>query len=170
MSSSREDPTGQEVDLTTLSVQQLQELRRQLESELEHLSGSFGQLRGARGKYQAAVKALGQSFPKAVAGGNKGDDTAVPAKKELLVPLTSSLYVPATSSHKKNPSVLVDVGTGYHIRMTPEKATEYYNGKVVGLDVNLQELERVVNLKAGDVQAVSEVMTEKIRASQAASA
>jgi prefoldin subunit 5 len=58
------------VDLTTLSVQQLSEVKKQLDEgallaknyfnqpELEHLSQSFGQLRQARSKFLDCIKSI----------------------------------------------------------------------------------------------------------------
>lgn len=89
------------VDLSTLSVQNLSAVKQQLDDELEHLTNSFAKLRSAQAKFRECIK----SIEKGVSDGVQG--------KEILVPLTSSLYVPGelASSDK----VIVDVGTGYFI-------------------------------------------------------
>jgi prefoldin subunit 5 len=58
------------VDLTTLNIQQLSEVKKQLDEgilsmafidsflELEHLSQSFGQLRQARTKFSECIKSI----------------------------------------------------------------------------------------------------------------
>jgi prefoldin subunit 5 len=64
------------VDLTTLSVQQLSEVKKQLDEgftpkgdsdrliELEHLSQSFSQLRQARSKFADCVKSINEGAKK----------------------------------------------------------------------------------------------------------
>lgn len=50
-------PSGQ-VDVTDLDVPQLQDVRRQLEQELQHLTQSFGQLKAAQTKFKTCVEAI----------------------------------------------------------------------------------------------------------------
>jgi len=40
------------MDITTLSVQQLSQVKKQLDEELEHLTTSFTKLRGAQSKFK----------------------------------------------------------------------------------------------------------------------
>ena len=46
------------------------------------------------------------------------------AGKEILVPLTASMYVPGRLVDTEH--VLVDVGTGYYLEKTTEGAREYF--------------------------------------------
>ncbi len=92
----------QQVDLTALTVQQLQEIRKQIDNELELLTQSFGQLRQAKLKFQECINSIDVTYkPK-----NQG--------KKILVPLTASLYVSGTIDLDP-PTVIVDVGTGYFV-------------------------------------------------------
>jgi prefoldin alpha subunit len=84
--------------------------------------------------------------------------------KTLLVPLTSSLYVPgklASTSH-----VLVDVGTGFYVEKTTDDALTFYNGKVDELAGNIKELENVVNGKANNLRMIEEVLRQKMLVQQ----
>jgi prefoldin alpha subunit len=107
------------VDLASLSTQQLSQVKKQLDDELEHLSNSFSQLRAAQAKFRDCLKAI--------AGGvnSKVDSElhlllvvravidSIALEKPILVPLTSSLYVPGTLADSDN--VIVDVGTGFYV-------------------------------------------------------
>jgi prefoldin alpha subunit len=84
--------------------------------------------------------------------------------KTLLVPLTSSLYVPgklASTSH-----VLVDVGTGFYVEKTTDDALTFYNGKIEELAGNIKELENVVNGKANNLRMIEEVLRQKMLVQQ----
>ena len=84
--------------------------------------------------------------------------------KTLLVPLTSSLYVPgklASTSH-----VLVDVGTGFYVEKSTDDALTFYNGKVEELAGNIKELENVVNGKANNLRMIEEVLRQKMLVQQ----
>ena len=48
--------------------------------------------------------------------------------KDILVPLTGSMYVPGTLEEGKK--VVVDVGTGYYVEKDIAGAKDYFNRKV----------------------------------------
>lgn len=84
----------------------------------------------------------------------------------LLVPLTTSLYVPARPNPNKRNMVLVDVGTGYYVEKTTKDATKFYEGKVDDLRRNLGEIERVVGIKNSDLRVVEDVLRGRVLAEQ----
>jgi prefoldin alpha subunit len=47
-----------EVDLASLSTQQLSQVKKQLDDELEHLTSSFTQLRAAQAKFRECLKSI----------------------------------------------------------------------------------------------------------------
>ena len=85
-----------------------------------------------------------------------------PSDKPLLVPLTSSLYVPGKLSDTDH--VIVDVGTGFYVEKTTDDAQKFYNGKVEELETNIKELENIVNGKANNLRVVEEVLRQKVLA------
>ena len=86
------------------------------------------------------------------------------ADKALLVPLTSSLYVPGTLADTQH--VLVDVGTGFYVEKTTDDAQKFYNGKIEELGKNIKDLENIVNGKANNLRVVEEVLRQKVLAGQ----
>lgn len=82
--------------------------------------------------------------------------------KPLLVPLTSSLYVPGTLADTEK--VLVDVGTGFYVEKDVASAQKFYEGKVEELGKNIKDLENIVNSKANNLRVVEEVLRQKMLA------
>ncbi|RPA98697.1 Prefoldin alpha subunit [Choiromyces venosus 120613-1] len=137
MSSKDKAPQQQTVDLSTLSVDNLAAVKKQLDDELEHLTTSFAKLRQAQNKFKECITTV---------------KTGLRPGKTILVPLTTSLYVPGTLSDTEN--VLVDVGTGYYVEKSAADAENFYAGKVKTLTENLGELEKIVAQKSQNVQIV----------------
>ncbi|KAM0696998.1 hypothetical protein Q7P36_003069 [Cladosporium allicinum] len=143
---------GNQIDLNALSVQQLSQVKKQFDEEVQHLTNSYQNLRVAQQKFKDCVV----SVKDGVAGSAQD--------KTLLVPLTSSLYVPgklASTSH-----VLVDVGTGFYVEKTTDDALTFYNGKIEELAGNIKELENVVNGKANNLRMIEEVLRQKMLVQQ----
>ena len=55
----------QQINLTELNVEQLQEVKRQLDAELEHLTNSYGQLKQAQSKFKSCVNDINELTPSA---------------------------------------------------------------------------------------------------------
>jgi len=156
------------VDVSTLSVQQLSALQARLSQELEHLSTSYQRLRAAQSRFRDCIR----SIQDGVLGKNGGTP--------LLIPLTTSLYVPGTlagagpsrSSTSSTPSkaatVLVDVGTGFFVEKSPADGVKFYTGKVEDLTRNLVEIEKAVGGKNENLRVVEDVLRQKMLAEQAA--
>lgn len=90
--------------------------------------------------------------------------TVHPPDKPILVPLTSSLYVPGQIADTEN--VIVDIGTGFYVEKSTADATKFYNEKVEELGKNIKELENIVNSKANNLRMVEEVLRQKMIAEQ----
>ncbi|MCJ1288383.1 subunit of tubulin prefoldin [Xylographa opegraphella] len=128
---STSDAQSPPVDIASLSVQQLSSVKKRLDDELEHLTASFTKLQVAQTKFRECLTSIREGLCSKTAG---IPETIFPVSvvydadgslgKSLLVPLTTSLYVPGTLADAKN--VMVDVGTGFYI----EKAihiTSYFS-------------------------------------------
>ena len=62
--------------------------------------------------------------------------------REIMVPLTSSLYVPGVM--EDNEKVLVEVGAGYFIEESSEKAKEYCDRKIKMLNESGTKVAEIV--------------------------
>ena len=65
--------------------------------------------------------------------------------KEVMVPLTSSLYVPGVL--EDNERVLVEVGASYFLEESVDKARDYCERKIKMLTENGQKIAEIVNVK-----------------------
>lgn len=110
------------VDLASLSTQQLSQVKKQLDDELEHLSSSFSQLRNAQAKFRECLKAMAAGvspkLDRMLSGRSSRESSTVltyvyESEKRILVPLTTSLYVPGVLADMEN--VIVDAGTGFYV-------------------------------------------------------
>ncbi|KAF1835519.1 Prefoldin alpha subunit [Decorospora gaudefroyi] len=141
-----------QIEITSLPVPQLQELKTQLDAELTHLSTSFQSLRTAQSKFRDCLASIASGI------------SASTAQKPLLVPLTSSLYVPGKLTDHEH--VLVDVGTGFFVEKDIVGARDFYERKVKDLGESLKDLEGVVQGKAQNVRLVEEVIRLKVMNAQ----
>ncbi|RVE73184.1 hypothetical protein OJAV_G00048440 [Oryzias javanicus] len=136
------------VNLTDLSLPQLEGLKSQLDQEVEFLTSSIGQFKVVQTKYVEAKDSLN-----VLNQNNKG--------KELLVPLTSSMYVPGTLNDVEH--VLVDVGTGYYVEKNVEDSKEFFKRKIDFLTKQIEKIQPTLQEKHAMKQAVIEVMNMKIQ-------
>ncbi|KAG8452680.1 hypothetical protein GDO86_004462 [Hymenochirus boettgeri] len=139
---------AQSVDITDLALPQLEGLKSQLDQEVEFLSSSIAQLKVVQTKYVEAKDCLN-----ALNKGNEG--------KELLVPLTSSMYVPGTLNDVS--SVLIDVGTGYYVEKSVEDARDFFKRKIDFLTKQIEKIQPALQEKHAVKQAVFETMSVKIQ-------
>ncbi|KXT17874.1 hypothetical protein AC579_5954 [Pseudocercospora musae] len=143
---------AQQIDLAQLAPQQLSQVKKQLDDEVQHLSTSYQNLRTAQQKFRECKTSIDTGVAKSASG------------KALLVPLTSSLYVPGVLADTK--TVLVDVGTGFFVEKSTTDAQKFYDGKIEELGKNIKDLENIVNSKANNLRVVEEVLRQKMLAGQ----
>ncbi|KAG1748119.1 Prefoldin subunit-domain-containing protein [Suillus lakei] len=142
----------QQINVADLDLQQLSDVRRQLEEELNHLTNSFAQLKQAQAKFKSCIENVGEVKPQ-----NKGTT--------ILVPLTNSLYVPGHLSDAEN--VIVDVGTGYYVKKAfSNPSDKYYETKVEYIRTNLDTLQETIQKKQENMNYLINVMQAKVQQSQ----
>ena len=89
--------------------------------------------------------------------------TRHPAGKEVMVPLTSSLYVAGVLDPKEK--VLVDIGTSFFVGKSAADAKELLAKKAAQLKENTETLFRVINSKRENLETVQQAVEAKQRAS-----
>ena len=82
--------------------------------------------------------------------------------KQVLVPLTGSMYVPGQLANSGK--VVVDIGTGYYVEKSSKDAQEYFGRKVKFVTENMERVQAIGNEKAKIRELVMDVMQEKLRA------
>uniref|UniRef100_A0A8C0LD31 Prefoldin subunit 5 n=1 Tax=Canis lupus dingo TaxID=286419 RepID=A0A8C0LD31_CANLU len=123
---------AQSVNITELNLPQLEMLKNQLDQEVEFLSTSIAQLKVVQTKYVEAKDCLHVL--------NKNNEG-----KELLVPLTSSMYVPGKLHDVEH--VLIDVGTGYYVEKTVEDAKDFFKRKIDFLTKQMEKIQPALQEK-----------------------
>lgn len=145
-------------------------MKKQLDDEVQHLSNSYQNLRNAQQKFRDCKLSIENGVVDSAKGmqslfHSKGRPRLIPCLgKALLVPLTSSLYVPGTLADTD--TVLVDVGTGFYVEKSTGDAQKFYDGKIEELGKNIKDLENIVNSKANNLRVVEEVLRQKMLAGQ----
>eukprot|EP01120_Amphizonella_sp_Union-15-10_P012189 TRINITY_DN5376_c0_g2_i3.p1 TRINITY_DN5376_c0_g2~~TRINITY_DN5376_c0_g2_i3.p1 ORF type:complete len:153 (+),score=25.57 TRINITY_DN5376_c0_g2_i3:108-566(+) len=140
---------GKPIDIMTLNVEQLNDIKQRLEKDLRLLSQSFSQLKMVENKYVEGKECLESIF----------FDSSV-ADKELMVPMTSSLYVPGKLADTKR--VLVDIGTGYYIEQTVPKTIEYIERRVSSIEENAVKIQQAVETKKKNLETIMFIMQGKM--------
>ena len=123
---------NQEVDITKVPPQQLQELGKAIEEEVKQLSVHYSNLIAAIRKFNES-KGILDHVGKSAGG------------KVILVPLTSSLYVPGVLSDDS--TVLVEAGAGYFIEKPMDKAFEYVDRKQKTLQESSNKIGNIIQSK-----------------------
>nr|XP_035109644.1 prefoldin subunit 5-like [Callithrix jacchus] len=146
---------AQSINITELNLPQLEMLKNQLDQEVEFLSTSIAQLKVVQTKYVEAKDCLNVL--------NKSNEG-----KELLVPLTSSMYVPGKLHDVEHvlidvEHVLIDVGTGYYVEKTAEDAKDFFKRKIDFLTKQMEKIQPALQEKHAMKQAVMEMMSQKIQ-------
>lgn len=80
--------------------------------------------------------------------------------KEILVPLTQSLYVPGNVVEADK--MLVDVGTGYYVEKDQKKTAEFLERKRGIVTTNLESLRNAIDMKRKNLETIVMVMRRKI--------
>eukprot|EP01121_Diplochlamys_sp_Union-15-3_P021083 TRINITY_DN8426_c0_g1_i1.p1 TRINITY_DN8426_c0_g1~~TRINITY_DN8426_c0_g1_i1.p1 ORF type:complete len:163 (+),score=37.94 TRINITY_DN8426_c0_g1_i1:42-491(+) len=135
------------IDIMTLSVEQLVEVKQAIEKEVRLLSNSFSQLKVVQNKYLDGKENL-ESI----------NETA--KDKEFLVPLTSSLYVPGKLADTRR--VIVDIGTGYYVEQTVSKAMDFISRRVAVVEENLTKIQQAIESKRKNLEVVIQILQGKL--------
>lgn len=76
--------------------------------------------------------------------------------KQILVPLTSSMYVPGLIKEVDN--FIIDIGTGYYIERDLDTSRDYFKRKVDYVQEQVEKIEKIQQTKSRFLAAVCEVM------------
>ncbi|KAI9003069.1 subunit of tubulin prefoldin [Gaertneriomyces sp. JEL0708] len=146
-----EQPQEQVINPMQIPLQQLRSMHSEIAEEMETLMSSFAHLKTVQAKYNDCLENLTELTPKNL-------------DNEILVPLTTSLYVPGKLSDVEK--VIVDVGTGYYIEQAVPDAKNYYTRKVDFLKGNLAKLQETVNDRKSKLDALRDIINLRVAQAQ----
>lgn len=134
------------IDLTQLQPQQLAEIRKSTEQEIQHFTQSLQALQTAQSKLQDCINTVNQMEKS--------------TSDSLLVPMTSSLYLPGKIVSKD--LYLVDVGTGYFVEKNASSAVEVYKKKITKLEGDSKKLKEILVQKNDAINNINMVLRKKV--------
>lgn len=138
--------TRKQVDLNQLQPQQLVEVRNQLDQEINHFTLSLQALQTAQSKLRDCVASI--------------DNMEKSMDENLLVPITSSLYIPGKTINKNQ--YIVDIGTGYYVEKNASDAKTVYQGKITKLTEDGKKLRDILVGKNESLNNVNLVLRSKM--------
>jgi prefoldin alpha subunit len=130
-----------------LTIPQLQQQKQILEQEVSHLTDTVAKLKAAQQAYEMSSKALSSYTP-------ENED------KEILVPLSNSVYVPGKAKDVKR--VILNVGTGYFIDVATADAREHCVNKGNMLGANVTRFAKMLAQKRSHLDTCMQLLQYKI--------
>lgn len=138
----------QSVPITALSIQQLAEVRQDLEKEVDSFVQNALALQQAAGRYAAAGQAV-EKLQQQKQG------------QQLLVPLTESLYV--SGELESIEAVTLEIGTGYYVEQNVDKAVDYCKRKINLVKNKSDEIGGILKQKQMMLDSVTQVLDQKLK-------
>ena len=139
---------ARQVPVNQLTVDQLMTLKSQLEGDLQKLTASIQLTNETVAKSQAAKDALTQFASKQ-------------SGKEMLVPITESMYVPGIIQDNKRP--IIELGTGYFAETSVENATAFFSRRIGRLNKQQDSLRNSFKDKQNQYQLIVQVINQKLQ-------
>ncbi|CAG9765526.1 unnamed protein product [Ceutorhynchus assimilis] len=149
--SATEQPHMKQIDLATLNIQQLGTLKQQLDQELDLFQESLQSLKMAQQKFQTSNETL-QNFDADSEG------------KDILVPLTGSMYVPGKLIETSN--VIIDIGTRYYVEKDIPMAKDYFQRKTKFVTEQMEKIQYLGLEKSKIRDAIVEIIQLKLNQQQ----
>ncbi|KAL6453473.1 GIM5 Prefoldin subunit 5 [Candida maltosa Xu316] len=134
------------IDLNALPPQQLVEFRKSIDQEINHFTQSLQALSTAQSKLKECISSI-NNLEKSKQDG-------------LLVPLTSSLYIPGQVVSRND--YLVDIGTGYYVEKNADDAKKVYDNKIKKLDGDAKKLKDILVQKNELLNTVNLILRKKV--------
>jgi prefoldin alpha subunit len=142
------ESNAEAINISKLSLQQLDQLKQQLTQEVNVLQDSLSRLKMVQQSFVSSETSLEQL-------------KSLEPNKEMLVPLTGSLYVPGKLVSGNR--VLVDIGTGYYVQKPVDDAKKYFEKKIAFLTKQMEQLQPILQQKIVIREEVMEVFQQKLQ-------
>ena len=136
---------GKVVPIDKLSLEQLNYVGKQVEKEIDNYSKYYSSLRAINSKFldnKEYIKQLKES-----------------QDKEILVPITSSLYIAGKSADVKK--VTVEIGANFFVETTIEKADKFCDRKLNSLKENMDKIDKIIQEKNDQLNVINQNLIEK---------
>ncbi|KAL1237921.1 Prefoldin subunit [Trichinella pseudospiralis] len=135
-------------DFKECSLVELTQAQQQTDADLAFFLDSEQTVKTAHNGLQAAYDALTKS-------------SVQENNKTSLVPMTLSLYVPATLMDTEH--YVIDIGAGFYVEMNKDKAMDYYKRKLLLIERQQCQLQEIVEEKRKLKAIIADVLKQRIR-------
>jgi len=135
------------IDLSKLDLQGLTSLKNSLDQEVQFFNDSMQQLKMAQMKYSDSGECIEKITPE--------DENA-----EILVPLTSCMYVPGRA--KNVDKILINLGTGYYVEKNKKGAASFFERKVKFVTEQMVKVQGIASEKTKLREIVLDMMQVKV--------
>ena len=139
--------------------------KQSLNEEIEQLSDLLKQLRSANNKFVDSKLALAALTPDSKGLWCNCHNFLITVffnhlfinhlGKKVMIPFTTSLYVPATLG--ENSTVLVDIGSNIYVRKSVDDARDYFTRQISFIHNQVVQLEHIVQQKAMDLRRLEQI-------------
>eukprot|EP00979_Chaetoceros_neogracilis_P018516 scaffold10730_cov236-Chaetoceros_neogracile.AAC.1 len=138
-----------QIDLDSMSLEQLNQLKQSEEGRLTAITNHYATLRASSSRFASAQKTLKELSPASSVD-----------NKDIMIPLTESLYVPGKI---KDPSrVMVELGTGFYVEKNVKQAQELLDRKIKLVDVNSENIMEAIAATRRNVESINDAMNGKM--------
>lgn len=134
-----------EIPLNQLNGEQLQTVGRQLESEIQSLSSSYTSLKMVMNKFKDNKIFI--------------QDLIKSKDKEMLIPLTNTVYVPGKASDISH--LMVELGANYLISTDVQKAEAFCDRKIDLLNQNMDKIDKMIIDKNKIMNELNHIIIQK---------
>ena len=117
-----------EIPLGQLNLEQLGQIGKQIEQDIQSLSGSYTSLKVVMNKFRdnkVYIKNLINS-----------------KDKEMLIPMTHSVYIPGKCSDISH--LMVELGANYLVETDVKKSQEFCDRKIELLLINMDKIDKMI--------------------------
>ncbi|KAG8345117.1 putative Prefoldin subunit [Trypanosoma vivax] len=151
MSGRGESGGGGAINVMQLPLENLVELRKQLQLDVQSLSSAYDGLRDAHGRFVSNREVL-DDYKKVCDAARAAEDKCkqegkdpVECTQEALICMGSALYV--MGRIVPNDRVLVDVGTDYFVEKPMDAAAMYFSRRAESVQENMDSVEQMLRVK-----------------------
>jgi len=158
MSSAGNDSPPGAINIDAMSLDQLNSFKQQEESRLEQLTAQYHQLRAVSARLSSARSSLA-AIP-ANNGNSGGGGGGGGEGREIMVPLTESLYAPGRIVDPNK--ILVELGAGFFVEKSSKDAIKVLERKGRVVDANSDNVMRAAEATSRNAQAIEGAMQGKM--------
>lgn len=134
-----------EVPLEKLTKDQLQYVGKQIDAEIQSYSSYYTSLKVAHNKFLDNKDYI--------------HDLKTYENKDILVPITSSLYLPGKCSDVKK--LTIEIGGNFFVETSIDRAEQFCDRKIDTIKKSMDKIDQIIKNKSDQLNAINQNIIEK---------